>query len=192
MRFIFFIARRYFMSRHNTSAINVISFVSMVAVSVVTLAMLIIFSSLNGFESLVKELYGSFYPDIVISVKEGKNFECDSLRINKVQKIKGVSNISRVIEEKALVSCGDKQAIAMIKGVDDNYDQVNGLDSCIIRGKYLIEDQNSRPRAIIGAGLESRLDVNVSDPLISLKVHMPKRGKKKVMLANKAFKISLF
>ena len=85
-----------------------------------------------------------------------------------------------MIEEKALVSCGDKQAIAMIKGVDDNYDQVNGLDSCIIRGKYLVEDQNSRPRAIIGAGLESRLDVNVSDPLISLKVHMPKRGKKKV------------
>ena len=75
MKFIFFIAKRYFFSKHNTNAINIISFVSMRAVMVVTIAMLIIFSSLNGFESLVKSLYSSFYPDISITIKEGKTLK---------------------------------------------------------------------------------------------------------------------
>jgi len=80
MKVVFFIAKRYFFSRHNTNAINIISFVSMLAVMVVTIAMLIIFSSLNGFEGLVKSLYSSFYPDISITAKEGKTFKIDDLK----------------------------------------------------------------------------------------------------------------
>ena len=133
MKFVFFIAKRYFFSRQNTNAINIISFVSMLAVMVVTVAMLIIFSSLNGFEGLVKSLYSSFYPDISITAKEGKTFKIDDLKIENIKTIKGVRVLSSVLEEKALVTCQGKQAIAVIKGVDENYVNVNRIKNKIIR-----------------------------------------------------------
>ena len=188
MRFVFFVARRYFLSKYNTSAINIISFVSMLAVMVVSMAMLIIFSSLNGFESLVKSLYGTFYPDITISINEGKGFEKSEGRIEKLASLDGIEAFSLVLEEKALLSAEDKQLIAMVKGVDEKYTKVNRLTDKIIRGGYSLKDTFGRNLALIGAGIEARLDLNVADPYSQLKVHIPKRTKRKERLVNKAFK----
>ena len=188
MKFVFFIAKRYFFSRQNTNAINIISFVSMLAVMVVTIAMLIIFSSLNGFEGLVKSLYSSFYPDISISVKEGKTFKIDELNTEDIKAIKGVMVLSSVLEEKALVTCQGKQAIAVVKGVDEKYVNVNRIKNKIIRGRYELYDEFNNPRMLVGAGLEARLDLNVTDPLISVQVHMPKRGRKRALIIKDAFR----
>ena len=72
----------------------------MLAVMVVSMAMLIIFSSLNGFESLVKSLYGTFYPDITISINEGKGFEKSEGRIEKLASLDGIEAFSLVLEKK--------------------------------------------------------------------------------------------
>lgn len=189
MKFIFFVAKRYFLSKHNTNAINIISFVSMLAVMVVTIAMLIIFSSLNGFEGLVKSLYRSFYPDIMITAKEGKSFVINKARFTKLKEIRGIEGISEVLEEKALVTSQDKQVIAVIKGVDEEFAKVNGVNNKIIRGVYKLYDEIGNPRMIVGAGIEARLNLNVTDPLITAKIHMPKRSKRKALMIKDAFKI---
>ena len=49
-----FIARRYFRSRNSRSVINIISGVSLVAVSVPVAAMIILLSVFNGFEQLIR------------------------------------------------------------------------------------------------------------------------------------------
>ena len=70
MNFLF--AWRYFKSKKSTNAINIIAWVSVVAVVVGTASLIVVLSVFNGFEDLVKSLYSNFYTDIRIVPAKGK------------------------------------------------------------------------------------------------------------------------
>ena len=72
-------ARRYLFSKKSHSVINVISGVSAVAVAVPVMAMVILLSVFNGFEGLIRDMYKSFDPDILITPSSGKVFDTDSV-----------------------------------------------------------------------------------------------------------------
>ncbi|HEY2721287.1 MAG TPA: ABC transporter permease, partial [Chitinophagaceae bacterium] len=68
MRLLHFLfAWRYFKAKKSTNAINIIAWISIVAIVIGTAALILVLSVFNGFEGLVKSLYSSFYPDINIS-----------------------------------------------------------------------------------------------------------------------------
>ena len=67
-------AWRYFRSKKTTNAINIIAGISVVAIAVGTASLIIILSVFNGFESLVKGLYGDFYPAYKVVPASGKTF----------------------------------------------------------------------------------------------------------------------
>ena len=92
-----------------------------------TAALIIVLSVFNGFEGLVKSLYGDFYADIKIVPSEGKFITSDPSLVQKIKSTQGVSQISFVVEEKAVLVNGDYQTIVFLKGVDGNYDRVNKL-----------------------------------------------------------------
>ncbi len=181
-----FIARKYFLSKQNTNAINILSFISMVVVSVVTMALIVVLSVYNGFESLIHSLYGSFYPDMHISVVEGKTFVPEKNKVDKILELKEVIHLSEVIEEKALLKYQDKQYIATIKGVDSNYRYVAGIDENIIRGEYKLIDKG-QSMAIAGAGIEIALGLYLNSLFDFITVYMPKRGKGTGYLLEQAF-----
>ena len=56
----------------------------MIAIMVSTAALIIVLSVFNGFEGLVKSLYGDFYADIKIAPKEGKFLTSDEALIKKI------------------------------------------------------------------------------------------------------------
>ncbi|HVG41331.1 MAG TPA: hypothetical protein VM888_06945, partial [Chitinophagaceae bacterium] len=68
----FLFAWRYFKAKKTTNAINVISWISILAIVVGTAALILVLSVFNGFEGLVKSLYSSFYPDLKIIPASGK------------------------------------------------------------------------------------------------------------------------
>ena len=63
---------RYVKAKKSTNAINIISWISVTAIIVGSASLIIILSAFNGFESLVKSLYGSYYADLKISPVKGK------------------------------------------------------------------------------------------------------------------------
>ena len=65
-------AWRYFNAKKSTNAINIIAWVSMVAIVFITASFIVVLSVFNGFEGLVKSLYSSFYADLRISPTQGK------------------------------------------------------------------------------------------------------------------------
>jgi lipoprotein-releasing system permease protein len=77
-----------------------------------------------------------------------------------------VQAVSEVVEENVLLLYGDKQHIATIKGVDEAFEEVTGLDSMIYEGTMKLKDQN-RPYAVVGQGVAYSLQVglNFVDPL---------------------------
>jgi lipoprotein-releasing system permease protein len=163
LNFPFYIARRYLVAKKSHNAINIISFISVMGVTTGTMALIVILSVFNGFDSLVRSLINSFNPDLQIIVKEGKSFIPDPVQVNRLRETPGVYDLSLVLEDKALVRYDEQQTIAVVKGVDDNYINITGLDSMIVEGEYLL-DRNDEPMAMIGRGIRIYLNVMLLSP----------------------------
>ncbi len=120
-------AWRYFKAKKSTNAINIISWVSVTAIIIGTASLIIILSAFNGFESLVKSLYSSFYTDLRVKPAKGKILTLTKDQLQKLAQFPGVKAVSLIAEEKALLQNGEFQAIVFIKGVDSNYAAVAGV-----------------------------------------------------------------
>lgn len=117
-----------------------------------TAALIIVLSVFNGFEGLVKNLYGDFYADIKITPKKGKFFTADEALIQKIKAVHGVNNLSFVVEEKAVLVNEDHTTIVVIKGVDKNYSVVNKLSHYITDGSYDLGSADA-PAIVSGSGV---------------------------------------
>ena len=69
-----YIAKRYLISKKSRNAINIISGISILGVSVGAFSLIIILSVFNGFDGLIKKLFSSFDPELKIELVEGKTF----------------------------------------------------------------------------------------------------------------------
>jgi lipoprotein-releasing system permease protein len=170
----FLFAWRYFKSKKSTNAINIIAWISVVAIGVGTAALIIVLSVFNGFEDLVKSLYGDFYSDLKLSAAQGKICKLSKEQIEQIRKVKGVTGISLIAEEKAVLKNEDAQSIIFLKGVDQDYGSVNKVNTHIARGKYELGTLD-RPSLVIGAGIESAVDVDPETNFYPLVVYLPNR-----------------
>jgi lipoprotein-releasing system permease protein len=160
VRAIFYIAHRYFLSIHKKNIINIISWISLLGVIAGTMAMIIVLSTFNGFDQIVKDLYKDFDPDIKIEVSKGRFFELDSQLINQIQSLEGVVVCSEVLDCKMLAQVNDLKLILNIKGVDSYYSQVNNILSNTILGSYT--DNNER-FLNVGHGVFNSLSLKIKD-----------------------------
>lgn len=181
------IAKRYLLSKKSHNAINIISWISVFGIMVVSAALIVVLSVFNGFENLVISLYNSFDPDIKITAYEGKTIPYDSFSKEDILKIEGVAHYVESIEENALLKYKDKQYIATVKGVDNEFLAMTGLDSMVVEGECNLENDGF-DQAIIGQGVSYFLSVNLDDFMAPLNIYVPKRGKKIALDPSKAFK----
>jgi lipoprotein-releasing system permease protein len=161
MNLPFYIARRYLLAKKSQNAINIISGISVAGVAVGTMALITVLSVFNGFDSIVKSLYNSFDPEIKISLAEGKTFDPGQYPFDRVRNLPEVEHYSEVLEENALLRYGDRQYIATVKGVDDEFHLVNGIDSMIVDGVYALWEKN-RPMAVVGLGVAYHLAIGLN------------------------------
>ena len=179
-------ARRYLVSKKSSNAINIISWISAAGIFVGSLGLILVLSVFNGFEGLVISLYNTFNPDFVIEVKEGKSFAPDSSLIRKLGAIEGVRAVSRVIEENALLTYGDQQYIATVKGVENNYGTISGIDSSMYEGTFVLQHGNEE-FAVLGVGVEQSLGINYEDPFGFVTIYIPRKGTSAVVNPEDAF-----
>jgi lipoprotein-releasing system permease protein len=170
-------AWRYFRAKKSTNAINIIAWVSVLAIVIGTAALIIILSAFNGFESLVKSLYSSFYPDLRIGPAKGKTLVLTANQISSLRKYGGIKSITRIAEEKALLQNGDFQAVVFVKGVDDHYGEVSGVPQKMVRGNFNLGNAES-PRMVMGVGIENAIGILSDRALLPLTLYLPKKGVK--------------
>ncbi len=142
-----------------------------------TAALIIVLSVFNGFESLVKNLYGDFYADINIAPKEKKFFTADEAFVKKIQAVDGIKAMSFIAEEKAVLVNGDYKTIVTLRGVDKNYNAVNKLSNYITDGKYDLGTTDA-PAIVAGSGIANAVGADPSSPLSDLMIYLPNRKAK--------------
>ncbi|MCF6351537.1 MAG: FtsX-like permease family protein [Cyclobacteriaceae bacterium] len=191
MKFAFTIARKYFWSKEKKNFINIISVISMFVVGFSTMALIIILSVFNGLEDLLRNLYGSFDPDIKIESVQGKSFTLETDFVQKINDISGVDQVVFVIEDNAYVKYNKSEMVAVIKGVSANYSKVNRLESKIVEGKLNFWNGNV-PMAVVGQGIQYSLGVSTADEFSTLQVYYPKNLRSKSLnISNAMTKMNL-
>jgi lipoprotein-releasing system permease protein len=189
LNFPFYIARRYLFAKKSQGAVNILTLVAVLGVSIGTMALVVILSVFNGFEKLILSLFNSFNPDIEIRISEGKTFSIDDLPIEEIKKLPGVLHISEILEETALLTYKERQHIVTLRGVDDNYRYITGIDTMIREGNYVLRDGDME-QLIIGQGVAIMLDANLYDYLNPLVIYLPRRGRITTMNPAQAFSSS--
>ncbi|MER3498794.1 MAG: ABC transporter permease [Chitinophagaceae bacterium] len=170
----FLFAWRYFRAKKSTNAINVISWISIVAITKGTAALILVLSVFNGFEELVKSLYSSFYPDIRISASVGKTITITPQQLQQLKTLGSVKSFSLVAEEKAVLQFGDYESVVFLKGVDDNYPYVTGVANHLWKGEFNTGTADAA-LVVLGAGIENAIGVQADRNIFSLKVYLPKK-----------------
>jgi len=170
-----FIAKRYLLAKKSRNAINIISGVSVAGVAVGTMALIIILSVFNGLETMVRSIFNTFDPDIKITAAEGKTFTADTSQLRMLANLDGISCYSLAIEENALLKYGERQYIATIKGVDDNYAMVTDIDSTMWEGDFILRSERGRPYAIPGVGVAQYLGIRVNF-ITPLNIYVPRKS----------------
>lgn len=172
MNLSLFIARRYFLSRKKKNFINVISIISMIVVAIGTMALIIVLSVFNGLEGLLRSIYGTVDPNLIVNAAEGKSFAYDDALKSKIEAVDGIAIITEVVEDNALLKYNNSQRVTRLKGVSDNFLADGRLQENIVYGEPVLTE-GSINYAILGRGVQYDLSVNPANDFYAIQVYYP-------------------
>ncbi len=132
MNFPFFIARRYLFSKKSTHVINVISGISVIGVAVATMALVVTLSVFNGFHDLVATFFTSFDPQLKVMPAEGKTVAADDPILTQIRLLPEIEVATECVEDQALAVYHGRQAMVVIKGVEDNFSQLTHINEILV------------------------------------------------------------
>lgn len=139
------------------------------------MALVCTLSVFNGFQDMVAGFFTAFDPELKITVREGKVFDPLESRVQQVRALPEIDIWTETLEENAMVQYKDRQAMAVIKGVEDNFEQLTSIDSLLYgTGEFILND-SVVDYGFMGVELVSELGTGIQfvDPL---RVYAPKRN----------------
>ena len=181
MNFPLFVARRYLFSKKSHSAINIISLISVIGVSLATTALVCILSVFNGFHDLVASLFTAFDPQLEIVPAQGKTFSAEDPAIKKIRNFESIEVASGSLENRALARYDGRQAMIILKGVEDNFGKCTGINKILYGNGHFILHADVLNYAIPGIRLAMLLNLG-TDFKNPLEIYTPRSGEKVNMM----------
>ena len=181
-------ARRYLFSSKSKNAVNSITAISVLGVAVGTLALVVVLSVFNGFETLIKSMYHEVNSDFKVQSTTSKSFVLSSDDFYRLQSIDNWLSIEQIYEEKVLLQVSKKEQIALLKGVHLwPSDSTLAIENHVFKGQSFraFDDGNW---AIIGQSLAYSLAVSVNGIQDVLKVFVPNQNARSNSLNERPFK----
>lgn len=172
----FFIAKRYLLARKSHNLINIITWISIVGISVASFAMIVVLSAFNGIEDVVSDLNSRLSPDLQITPEKGKTLSLAAFPIESLKTIGGVNYVVPTLTEDALFRANEKQHIGQVKGVGPEYAKVQAVRETLTGTDSLCLSDGSHAFAVPGAGVAWYLGVNTYNPYSVLRIYVPRRG----------------
>ena len=158
-------AKRYFSTQKKNNFVHIISWVSLIGVSIGAAALILVLSVFNGFENLILKMYNSFDPHIKITVNEGNTFCPDTISFDH----EAIVINAFVLEEDVLLRYQEKEFIATVKGVSKEYNTLTNFEDLLVEGAYIDTYENNNV-AVIGRGVAYYLSLGLGTIFEQLKI----------------------
>lgn len=183
-----YIARRYFFSRKRRTVVNVISWISLAGIAVSTAALVVVLSVYNGIGEVTQGLFNAFDAPLVVQPAKGKTLHASQSDLDALRGVEGVAAVAQVVQENAWMTYRHNEAIVTLRGVDEVYHRVTGLDTLLYEGTYRLSDTvhtvadeegvaDTTVLHYLLMGAEVYYNLGVRDVSnVPVAVHIPKRG----------------
>mgnify|MGYP000734167843 CR=1 FL=1 len=189
MNFPLYIAKRYLFSKTSSNAINIITIIASFGVIVGSLALFIILSGFSGLRTFSYSLLDISDPDIKIISTKGKTFLYTEDVNQSLENNNDILSSSKIIEERVFLEYNDKNEIAYIKGVEDNYTSITDIDAVVSVGNWLDKEQPNT--AVIGNGISRKLSLGILNFGEQLSIMVPKPGTGFINPTNAFYKLNV-
>lgn len=147
-------ARRYMFSPKSHSVINIIAFVSLVAVVVPTAAMIILLAMFSGLTKTIDSLTMATDADIEVVAARGSSFDTEEVDREAVARIEGVEQVASYVEQSVIATSAGRRIPITLRGVDSTYFAVVPVEQYLYAGR--VEAIRSGD-VVLGASLASSL-----------------------------------
>lgn len=174
MNFSLYIAKRYLFTKTSNNAINIITIIASFGVIVGSLALFVILSGFSGLRTFSYSLLDASDPDIKITAVKGKSFFITEDVYKVIENNSSIKTISKIIEERVFLEHNNKNEIAYIKGVEDNYVEITNIDASLEIGNWL--DTEYLNTAVVGRAIAGKLSLGVRSFGEPLSIMIPKPG----------------
>lgn len=152
---------------------NIINFITFLVIVIGSAALFIVLSAFAGLRTFSLQFTNTFDPDLKAIASTGKFFSVSEADQKGLAKIDGVAHYSKEIEERVYLSYKNKNHIAYIKGIGDNYRKTTGLDSTLYYGNWGVDELH----VVAGRGIVNLLGLTVNNYQDPLEVITLKPGK---------------
>lgn len=148
-------------------------------ITIITATLIVLLSAFNGIETMIENLYSEFDTDLTIRVEKGKSFNEDRIDMEKLAKLEGVADISRVVEEVVILKRDKKWVSVNMIGVEPSFIKMTNMKKNMGEGRAILKD-GGEDRAILGAGVLGKLEGFVPKQFGADKIdcYVPKRDAK--------------
>jgi len=118
MKYELFIARRYLTAKRKQAFISVITFISVLGITIGVMALIIAIALITGFQEDVQDKILGSTSHIMISDLSGEGLKDYSQLVAKLGRVSGIISITPVVYNTVLISGPSKSSGAVLKGID--------------------------------------------------------------------------
>lgn len=180
MKFEWFVASRYLLSRRKQSFISIISIISIIGVSLGVATVILVIAVLDGVEHGLRDRFLANEAHIVLRDFGSAYFSDYDRKIEEIKKVNGVVAASPVVYSQSAIFRQDNNnidAVILVKGIDPELEEnVTGFsqfvkgstgfqDTGIIEEASFINDVKITGGIVLGSRLAFRIGVNEGDVL---------------------------
>jgi lipoprotein-releasing system permease protein len=169
-----YIAKRYLFTKSSNNAINIISKIAAVGVIFGSLLLLVVLAGFSGLKTFSISYTSIVDPDFKVYPTSGKRLLINDQQLQQLNNNSNIISYSKVIEEKVFLEFKKKNELAVLKGVDENYQSTVIIDTTLVAGKWFEPKTN---QTVAGFLLADKLNLGVFDYASNLNLYVPKPGK---------------
>jgi lipoprotein-releasing system permease protein len=184
LNFPLYIAKRYVRSKSSNNAINFITIIAVIGVILGAASLFIVLSGFAGLKDFTLQFSSVVDPDLKAVTAKGKSFILTENEAAKLNNLDDIAVFSKIVEERTFIASGDKNVLATVKGVDEQFQNVVNINSVIDRGQWL--EQKSR-QIVVGWGISNNLSLGILDFTKPINIYVPKPGNGPITSTNNAF-----
>jgi len=183
LNFSLYIAKRYLLSKSSNNAINFITIIAAIGVIIGSASLFIVLSGFAGLKDFSLQFSSIVDPDLKILSVKGKSFKITQEELAQLDDLESIASYSKVIEERVILNFDNKNIIANLKGVDENYPK-STIDSILVQGRWF---EPNTDQIVSGWGISNNLSFGIFDYAKTIRISVPKPGKGQISSIKGAF-----
>lgn len=170
MNYEFFIAKRYLTARRKQAFISVITFISILGITIGVMALVIAIALITGFQADVQDKILGSTSHIMVSDISREGLEDYHQLLSEIKDIKGVISASPVVLDNVLLSGPYRNSGAQLKGVDFDLEKEHSRWLQELERGSLPDPESQREGILLGREIAADIGAGIGDVVTVLSV----------------------